>query len=184
MNTDEEDRRLIRQILSGDDSGWEKLFDALWPLACRIAASVMAGHDGAAIEDAAQNTLVRLADENCRNLRHYDPERGPFRKYVAQIARNATRDYLRRQKKFSRHADLSHRPEPEAPASSAPLYDGVEVTAALETLTPREREVVEMLILDSLTPTETAERLGTAAATVRSLKSHAMAKLKKYFRTR
>ncbi len=171
----------IHRILSGDDSGWEELFDELWPLAYRIAASIMPEYDGAAIEDAAQNTLVLLADNNCRNLRRYDSARGSFRQYVAQIARNATRDYLRRQKKFSRQIDHSTILETAAPPESMPLYDGADVTAALEVLTPRERQAIEMLVLDGCTTAEVAVRLGVTTDTVRSLKSHAMPKLKKYF---
>lgn len=171
---------ILKKALAGDSEAWDEVFDRLWPVVAGVAASLMHGADAAAIEDAAQNTFVRLTEDDSRRLRAYDPGRATVEKYVAKIAHNCTLDFLRAQTRRSRNASQLPPPEEKNDNLSERIFPW-ELTAALGVLAPREREVIEMLYFDHLDTAEIADRLGIGADTVRSLKSHAMQKLRKYF---
>lgn len=173
---------ILQRALAGDNEAWDKLFKRLWKVVVGVAASMMKGMDNAAIEDAAQNTFVRLTEDNSRRLRMYDARRGNLEHYIAKIAHNCTIDYLRTNKRHRGAKDLSSIPAPDQKDKNEPgrIFPW-ELNAAMETLSAREREVFEMLYYDHLDTAEVAERMSIGDDTVRSLKSHGMQKLRKFF---
>ena len=172
----------LEPALSGDETAWDELFKCLWPVVAGVASSMLRGMATASIDDAAQNTFVRLTEDGCRRLRLYDAGRGNLERYVAKIAHNCTLDYLRANARHLGTRDLSFVPEPEQESKnpSNRIYPW-ELTAALGVLSAREREVIEMLYYDHCGTAEVAACLGIGADTVRSLKSHAVQKMRKFF---
>ena len=168
----------LQQALSGDDGAWDRVFDRLWPIVAGVAASHIFGMDYSAVEDCAQNTFARLLEKDSRRLREYDPHRGTIESYVAKIAYHCTIDFLRT---HARHSRNINQIQITASQNDSEHFYPWELTAALETLTTREKEVMELLYFDHVDTGDIANRLGVTAETVRSVKSHAMQKLRVFF---
>lgn len=183
MDFCEDVESMLSRALAGDSLAWDALFAALWPVVTAVAASLLAAAGGVpAVEDAAQNTFIRLMADDAKRLRNFDITKGTLKGYVAKTAHNCAIDYLRSHSKHFRHADLSAISEPvDASAAVFPMVEEWEMAAAMNTLSPREREVVALLFKENLDTSEAAARLGVGADTVRSAKSHALKKLKKFF---
>lgn len=175
---------IVKKALSGDSQAWDELFACLWPVAVSVAASIIKERGGLALaEDVAQNVFVRLTADNAKRLRLFNPDRGTLEKYIARISYTCAIDYLRSNAKHLRNTSDATIPEhASAPDDALPSVEEWELAAAMATLTPREREVTELLYKENLENTEAAIRLGISPATVRSEKSHALKKLKKFFR--
>ncbi len=54
------------------------------------------------------------------------------------------------------------------------LPEGIRASAAIESLSPRERSVLALMLLEGLTPMETAGALGTSARQVERLYTAAL----------
>jgi RNA polymerase sigma factor (sigma-70 family) len=110
---------------------------------------------------AAEEVTAAAFERAFRKRRRFDPARGSARAWLFGIARNAALDELRRRR---RQAELTTEPaEPVAPAIDG-LADrsarNATVVAALETLEPRERELVAMKFFAGLSNAEIAAVLG------------------------
>lgn len=183
MNFSENSSLILQKALSGDNAAWDALFERLWPVVAAVAAQKAKAVGGdAMVDDIAQNVFIRLTRDNARRLRQYDSHRGTLESYVAKIAHNCTIDYLRSNASHFRNVDISSLSEPvSVAASTLPMLEAWEMGAALSTLTPREREVVDLLYKQDLGVAEAAKHMKISPDTVRSEKSHALKKLKKFF---
>ncbi len=110
---------------------------------------------------AAEDITALAFERAYRRRGSFRPTRGSARAWLFGIARNAALDELRRR---GRSASL----ESEAPAADATVGEEVEhglrravVRAALEVLTPRERELVALKFFAGLTNAELAAVIGT-----------------------
>lgn len=179
----ENSHHVLQKALAGDNQAWDELFSFLWPVAAGVAASVIKGIGGMAMaEDIAQNVFVRLTEENARRLRLFDPAKGKLEPYIARIAHTAAVDYLRSNAKHFRNTDISSLPDIILNESDPlPMLEEWEMTAAFATLTPREKQVIELLYKKHLSSMEAAEQLKVNPDTIRSEKSHALKKLKIFF---
>src|SRR5204862_3002938 len=131
--------------------------------------------DPAAAEDVVANAFERAY----RKQPQFDARRGTARAWVFGIARNAALDELRRRR---RHAALPLEPADEAPP---PLDDEAEdparraaVRAALESLRPRDREIVALKFGAGLSNGELATVLGTSESNAGTLVHRAMTTLR------
>lgn len=183
MNFPEDIEITLQKALEGDALAWDALFTRLWPVLTAITASRLISIGGeAAVEDAAQNALFRLTADNARRLRYFDASRGSLESYIAKVAYNSAIDYCRSHSKHFHHANLDSLPEPiDENENALPMVEEWEILAAKETLSPREREVINLIYRENLGTSEVAERLGVGMDTMRSEKSHALKKLKKFF---
>jgi len=110
---------------------------------------------------AAEDVTALAFERAYRRRGSFKPSRGSARAWLFGIARNAALDELRRRgRSVSLEADVE---EP-----SAGVDDGAEsglrravVRAALEVLTPRERELVALKFFAGLTNAELAAVIGT-----------------------
>lgn len=127
-----------------------------------------------AASDLLQETFVRV-------LRHerLDHVADPSA-FLQQIAANLTRDFARRRKTESKYirydALLGERPSSDAPADERVGYErrARRLTAAIEALPPRCREVFELSAFQDLPFDEIARRLGISERMVRQHMSIAM----------
>ena len=183
MNFFENSSLILQKALSGDNAAWDVLFALLWPVVAGVAAQKAKRVGGdAMVEDIAQNVFIHLTKDNAKRLRQYDSTRGELQSYVAKIARNCTIDHLRRNANQLRNVDISQLPEPvDESGFSLPMLEDWEMVAALSVLTTREKEVIDLLFKRDLEVSEAAKIMKISPDTVRSEKSHALKKLKKFF---
>jgi RNA polymerase sigma factor (sigma-70 family) len=131
-------------------------------------------------DEAAAEEVTAAAFERAYRKRHrFDPERGEPRAWLFGIARNAALDELRRR---GRQAELTAEPadlesfggEEGAVQSERRLA----VSAALERLDPRERELIALKFFAGLENREIAQVLGTSESNAGTKLHRAMTKLR------
>jgi len=162
-------------------TSWER-FEALY----RSSRDDVYAYVATLLRDpAAAEDVTALAFERAyRRRRSFDRARGDERAWLFGIARNAALDELRRRK---RHATLAVDPEdPAAAAALASHEDGTDgalrrtaVRAALDGLSPRERELVALKFHAGLSNAEIACVLGVSESNAGTLLHRTIAKLRK-----
>ena len=132
-------------------------------------------------EEMVQDTFVRL----WRGAKRYDPERGSVRTFVYTIARNAAIDLQRRaaSRPLSTDAgDLGSAGAGDEPFDKLVL--GLDVRSALQTLSDKHRQTLELAYDDDLTQRQIAERLGIPLGTVKTRSHHALRALRQELEVR
>jgi RNA polymerase sigma-70 factor (ECF subfamily) len=130
--------------------------------------------DAAAAEDVTAAAFERAY----RRRRTFNPKRGTERAWLFGIARNAALDELRRRK---RHATLTA--DPEDVSAMAVHEDDTAlrrttVQAALDSLGPRERELIALKFHAGLSNAELAGVIGVSASNAGTLLHRTMEKLR------
>ncbi|MCC7124193.1 MAG: sigma-70 family RNA polymerase sigma factor [Acidobacteria bacterium] len=161
----------LARIAAGDAEAETMLVQHFLP---RVRALLMARTRNADLaRDLTQDALLALL-QAARRQQIRDPERLPA--FVAGIARNLANSHLRGQAARERPLDvLVHEP------FVVDDHDRRErerlLTQGLAALTPGDREVLELTLLEGLKPAEIAARLGLSAEVVRTRKSRAQQRL-------
>jgi RNA polymerase sigma-70 factor (ECF subfamily) len=123
--------------------------------------------------DCAQETFVGA----WRSRDRFDPAKGTLAGWLIGIARYKVVDAQR----ATGRTPTPVEDPPEAEVASAPtdqLGDQLLVAHALESLSPRARQVVELAFYSDLTQTQIAERLSLPLGTVKSDMRRALARLR------
>lgn len=128
---------------------------------------------------AAEEVTAAAFERAYRKRNRFDPERGEPRAWLFGIARNAALDELRRR---GRQAELAAEP---ADAEGFGVEEGAErserrlaVSAALERLAPRERELIALKFFAGLENREIARVLGISESNAGTKLHRAMTKLR------
>ena len=154
---------MLARIAAGDERAFASL--------CDLFAGPVLGEalrhlsDRAAAEDVTQEVFLRI----WRNAHRFDPERGRAEAWIATIARNASRDALRR--KGSAPVDeLSDAvdPAPDPVDEVADASQALQLQVAVAALPPGSREVIELAYWQGLSQVEVSERLGLPLGTVKT----------------
>lgn len=175
----------------------EERVNELLPLAARIARefSNNPGLQHAEIDLAAQEALANAA-------RHFDPAKGDFTAYAARAMRNVLRDLYERQVRHHRHhvydldvpitgtaTTLEARIQqvqaidyPMADHAAAALESGKRLELAMNTLSPRLRQVAEG-IRDGKSYSEIGETLGISKQAAHKLAGAAITSLREKLET-
>ncbi|MEO9176127.1 MAG: sigma-70 family RNA polymerase sigma factor, partial [Gaiellales bacterium] len=97
-------------------------------------------------------------------------ERGSAEGWIATIARNASRDALRRRRNTAVADEGSEQRDPDAdpPAEVADAAEALVLQAAVAGLAPHMREVIELAYWQGLSQVEIAERLSLPLGTVKT----------------
>lgn len=153
----------LRRATRGDREALRRVLDTWWPRMRRWA--LVGCGDPTAAEDALQEAVVRVL----RFIERFDPER-PIGPWLRTLVRNTCRDECVRRGQPVEPVDEDtfggDRPSPEhridvSRAASAAI-------AAFAGLSPRQREVVDLVDRQGLTPAEAAAELGLSSGAVRS----------------
>lgn len=112
-------------------------------------------------EDVVQETFVKA----WQAARRFDPERGSLRTWLFAIARNVVSDAARRR---AGHASAGAATEPSNDDPVDRLLTSIQVSEALEGLSPEHRQTVVEVHFNGRSCAELSRQLRLPASTVRS----------------
>ncbi len=176
-----EDRRLVKQMLAGDERAFDQFFDENFSRLYRFALTRLSDDPDAARE-VAQITLSKAV----RKLHTYKAEAALFT-WLCAICRNETSDWLAKQGRYKDHVILTEdfaevRAAVEsfqAPEQMSPErhFKRVEllrlIQVALDNLPPRYGDVLEWKYIEGHSISEISERIGIGQEAAQSLLARA-----------
>lgn len=162
-----DDADLLRRAAAGDRDSFGVVFQRYHHVVYRFARA-MTGSDEIA-EDVTQEVFVVLI----RHVGRYQPDRAALGTYLYGVARNVSRDRLRRDRRFLSlpspgvsWQSETRRDDPFELVANAEI--GIQMRRALAGLPVKYREVVILCDLHDLAYAESAAILRTSTSTVRS----------------
>jgi RNA polymerase sigma-70 factor, ECF subfamily len=172
---------LIKGVASGDDDALAALYDAtrrlLYGLTLRILGNA----------ESAEEVLLDVYKQVWRKASSYDLERGNPLAWLMTIARSRAIDRLRADKQERQRVDaldtargvmMAGDIEKDAALSEMRRV----ILAALESLPPEQREVIDLAYYGGLSQSEIATKLGQPLGTVKTRARLAMMKLREKLR--
>lgn len=179
VERDTAEATLLARLANGDREGpLIELYDRYGVHIYRLGLRLL-GASGPA-EELVQETFVRL----WRSAGRFDPVEGTARAWVFLLARRTAVDLQRRAaaRPPSALADADER----ADAPGDPAWEdaadralvGIEVRDALEGLSPKHREVLELSYDEGLSQSQIADRLGVPLGTVKTRTYHGLRALR------
>lgn len=161
---------LMRRAQAGDRAAYQELLSILAE-ACRPLAARRLPPDH--VDDAVQNVLLAV-----HRARHtYDPSR-PFGPWFHALARHRITDTWRRHHRSASRETSALAPELQAP-HGVPDHEHDDLYAAVEQLTPRQRQVVQLLKLEDHSVREVAGRLDMSESAVKGMAHRAYVALRR-----
>lgn len=169
---------LVRRIASGDESALGVLYDStsrpVFGLALRILNDPC----------AAEEVTLEVYTQVWRQADSYDARRGTPSAWILTIARSRAIDRFRSTDQARRRADTldavekatSMGPGPDAHAADAERREIV--LAALDSLPPEQRAVIDLAYFGGLSHSEIAEKLTQPLGTVKTRTRLAMMRLR------
>lgn len=170
-----DDRSAVQQARRGDERAWTELYERHSDLVFRLAYRVVRDRDAAL--DVVQEAFVK-ASTALAGFR----EESSFRSWVAAIAINEARSWLR---KRSREPTVALASGPEPASTGRPADRAVadselagHALRLIETLPDRQRDAVLLRTTEGLSYREIAEALGSTEGSVRVSYHHGIRKLR------
>jgi RNA polymerase sigma factor (sigma-70 family) len=178
---DIDDLELHRRLSAGDRDAFDELYRRYGAPAFGLAFRVT-GQQVLA-QDVVHDAFMAL----WRAPEAYDPARGAFRTFFLSLVHHRAVDTVRREERLRRRQDRAANLEPLAVEDTA---EGVidtadiqvrrrEVRAALETLPPEQRQVLELAYFAGMTQVQIADRIQVPIGTVKTRTLAAMRKLRR-----
>lgn len=181
MATYLEDKRLVKQLLTGDERAFDRFFSENFARLYRFAL-VRLSDDPDAAREVAQITLTRAV----RSLHTYRAEAALFT-WLCAICRNETSDWLAKQGRYREHIVLTEDyPEIQAAVDSLQVpeqlsperhYRRVEllrlIQVALDKLPPTYGDVLEWKYIEGQSVKEISDQLNIGAEATQSLLARA-----------
>ena len=158
---------LVRAVAAGDEVALHALYERahrpVYTLIVRMTAN----------RETAEELTLDVFHDVWRRASHYDPANGTVLGWIMNQARSRAIDRLRfdqRKKRVAPSAD-----EPAQPPEAADPHDLLEfkqqsevLRSALPSLTPDERQAIEMAFFSELTYAEVAARLDVPLGTIKT----------------
>lgn len=165
------DQELIERIARRDQAAMAQLYDRYARSVYGLALHVL--HDERAAEDVVQDAFLTV----WRLPERYDPGRGAFGPWILRVARNRAIDLLRRgaHERVSTGDDegtsfaeriVDPAPDPSEQVWTEAMAD--QVRAAVATLQPAQRQVIELAYFRGMTQSEMAKHLGVPLGTIKT----------------
>src|SRR5271154_1177396 len=163
----------MRSAISGDDAAYQRLLKAITPV-LRAAARrglARAGQPVDQSEDVVQDILLAV-----HLKRHTWDANAAFAPWLFAIARNKLIDSLRRRgRRGFVNVDDFAETIPDEPA--AETASASEIQNLLQTLPPRQREVLQSIAVESVSIKDTAAKFAMSEGAVRVALHRALASL-------
>jgi len=163
----EADRDLIDRLRRRDPQALAELYDRYGRQVYSLILRVV--RDGAITEDLVQETFLRVWNR----VHVFDIERGSLGAWLLAVARNRAIDYLRSTAGRERNAlELDETGYPGLFCDMEPDILNADRTrrirAAMEKLSPNQRQVMELAYFEGLSQTEMAQKIGQPLGTVKT----------------
>jgi RNA polymerase sigma-70 factor (ECF subfamily) len=155
VRVQEPDPQVIRAAAQHDEAAFSELVRTYQAHVWRFLRHQLG--DDALAEDLTQETFIRVY----RKLHTFE-FRSKFSTWILNVARNAGTDELRARQRRARLVDALSVPEPQRDPSLR-----VEISDAIDALTPKLRETLLLVELFGLTYREAAEVLGIPEGTAK-----------------
>jgi RNA polymerase sigma-70 factor (ECF subfamily) len=166
---------LVARARRGDHAAFTALYDAFAGRLYRFIR-FRVGDDRDA-EDLVQRVFLKVIEA----LPRYEQRGTPFAAWLFRLTRNVVIDHVRTRRPAEPLEALTARPAtdrgPEELALSAIELDAIE--AALDVLTPEQREVIAYRFFGGLSPAEIGLVMGKREGSVRALQFRALAALRR-----
>ena len=166
MSEQETDLHCILRLQAGDQRALGELYDRYTPLVYPVILRILRSTSEA--EDVLQEAWLQV----WRRVVTYDPRRGTVAAWLLTVARSRALDRYRSLSSRKRAENEENvEPQPAAPDPAALSLHSEwheRVQAALGSLHPKQREVLEIAYFEGLSQTEIAEKLGSPLGTVKS----------------
>ena len=161
------ERELIARLQRHEAQALAELYDRYGRVVYSLILRIV--RDGGIAEDLVQETFIRVWNR----VQGFDSEKGAIGPWLLAVARNRAIDYLR--SAGGRERNAIEFEETDHPA----LYSDMEqdlltsdkarrVKAAMQKLSPNQRQVIELAYFEGLSQTEMAERMGQPLGTVKT----------------
>lgn len=181
MRDDLDDLELHRRLSAGDRGAFDELYRRYAPSAYGLAYR-LTGQQSLA-QDVVHDSFLAL----WRAPEAFDPARGAFRTFFLSLVHHRAVDTVRREERLRKRSERAANLEPLADEDVAEVVaDEVslgerrrEVREALATLSPEQRQVLEMAYFQGFTQVRIAEELGIPVGTVKTRTLAAMRKLRR-----
>lgn len=169
------DDTLFRRVAARDAQALRILYDRCAGLALGVALRIL--HNRSEAEDVVQETFL----ESWKRAETFDGRRGSATAFVLSIARSRALDRLRSRVTSDKAlASLGREAEASVPLpieTAEHRQDRERIQAALLTLPPEQRQVLELAYFEGLTQREIADRLSDPLGTVKTRARLALEKL-------
>jgi RNA polymerase sigma-70 factor, ECF subfamily len=181
------DRDLLVRAADGDQQAIAALYDryggVLYAVAYRVARQ----------RADAEDAVVEAFTQAWRDASRFEASRGSVAGWLTMIARSRALDIVRARTRRDRITTSASSREPDGqlamgslPADPADSYDTSErkrqVQAALETLSPPQRQAIELAFFEGLSQSEIAQRLEEPLGTIKTRVRLGMQKLRESLR--
>jgi RNA polymerase sigma-70 factor (ECF subfamily) len=158
--------RLLSDVARGDEDAFASLYDLVAPQVYGLVRRVV--RNPAIAEEVAQEVLIEV----WRTATRFDPASGHARTWILTIAHRRAVDRVRSEESHARRAArYGERTPTEAPSVQETVLDDLDrarVQRALRTLTPVQRQSVELAYYGGYTHGEVATLLDVPLGTVKS----------------
>jgi RNA polymerase sigma-70 factor (ECF subfamily) len=173
-------RPLLKRVTQGDRQALNELFGCLRPYLHALVRRTL-GPDWKDASDVVQSSLRRI-NENIDDLLEDDPTVPHLLAWIKKIVRNRAIDEVRKRASAPVTGHDSHLDnQPGRPIEDSAHRDrrALGVMSALEKLSERQRQVVELHYFDRLRDAEISARLGGSVAAIRVLRCRALKELRR-----
>lgn len=171
------DKKLVRDLLSGDEGDFKRFFDAYFPRLYRFADDRLKDHPDA-VRDVVQSTLSKTL----LNLDKYRGESALFT-WMCSICKNEIYDYLKNQSKYEKNIVLeSDLPDPgsgglsgdvDSTEQPSEIYQRVQsarqIHRVLDQLPFEYGNLIEWKYIEGLSVKQMAERMGLSPSATQSM---------------
>jgi len=166
--------RLVEDAQRGDPAAFARIFDEFHGPIYRFIASRVGRPSDA--EDLTQLVFVKALEA----LPRYEARGVPFGGWLFRLARNTTIDHIRTRRDHEELGEVSDRQtDDQSPEVLAILRTDLDdMAAALQRLTPDQREVIALRFFAGLSSREAADLMGRQEGTIRGLQFRAIAALR------
>ncbi|GAB5417482.1 MAG: sigma-70 family RNA polymerase sigma factor [Crocinitomicaceae bacterium] len=169
---------LAERIKQGDQQAFSELYDAYSSSIYGVVLSIV--KSDAAAEDIVQDVFVKV----WKSIASYSNKKGTIFTWILNIARNASIDYLRKNKKMVlvENQTLSSDVDISMSNSTEQKIDHIGLRQFIDKLEPEYRQVIEFLYFNGYTQSEMADELNMALGTVKTRSRKAVQELMKLMR--
>lgn len=185
--TSQADRDLLLRAADGDQQAIAALYDRYGEMLYAVAYRV--ARQRADAEDA----VVEAFTQAWRDASRFEASRGSVAGWLTMIARSRALDIVRARNRRERITTSASSRESDgmlamgsSPADPADSYDSTErkrrVQTALETLSPPQRQAIELAFFEGLSQSEIAQRLEEPLGTIKTRVRLGMLKLRESLR--